>query len=87
MKSILHGTRMSDNCYVFFPSRLTCHPTSINNVDLWLKRLGHVNFRNLLKLANSHIINGIPKLEKPKNPVCGPCQIGKQIRVSHKNQI
>ena len=49
--------------------------------------MGLVNVKDLLKLENSQIVNGIPKLEKPKNPVCGPCQIGKQIRVSHKNQI
>ena len=77
-KSILHGTSTFDNCYDLFPSsHLTCHLATINNVDFWHKRLGHVNFKDLLKLENSKIVNGIPKLRKPENPVCGPCQTGK----------
>ena len=73
-RSILHGTCTSDNCYGLFPSsNLICHSTNINNVDLWHKILGHVNFKYLLKLTNFQVVNGIQKLGKPENPVCGPC--------------
>ncbi|RVW49720.1 Retrovirus-related Pol polyprotein from transposon TNT 1-94 [Vitis vinifera] len=52
--------------------------------SLTLKRLGHLNYRDLMKVANNEVIKGIPKLGKPSNPICGPCQKGKQTRSTHK---
>ncbi|RVW18919.1 Retrovirus-related Pol polyprotein from transposon TNT 1-94 [Vitis vinifera] len=46
--------------------------------------LGHLNYRDLMKVANNEVIKGIPKLGKPSNPICGPCQKGKQTRSTHK---
>ncbi|RVW90629.1 Retrovirus-related Pol polyprotein from transposon RE2 [Vitis vinifera] len=51
---------------------------------LTLKRLGHLNYHDLMKVANNEVIKGIPKLGKPSNPICGPCQKGKQTRSTHK---
>ncbi|RVW35263.1 Copia protein [Vitis vinifera] len=46
--------------------------------------LGHLNYHDLMKVANNEVIKGIPKLGKPSNPICGPCQKGKQTRSTHK---
>ena len=35
-------------------------------------------------MAKNEIIIGLPKCLKAINVVCGPCQIGKQIKSSHK---
>ncbi|RVW15001.1 Copia protein [Vitis vinifera] len=48
----------------------------IESIDLWHRRLGHLNYRDLMKVANNEVIKGIPKLGKPSNPICGPCQKG-----------
>ena len=37
-----------------------------------------------MKIVNTGAVKGIPKLNKKHDGVCGPCQLGKQKRVSHK---
>ena len=63
---------------------LVCGSSKIESIDLWHRRLGHLNYRDLMKVANNEVIKGIPKLGKPSNPICGPCQKGKQTRSTHK---
>ena len=77
--------RTADNCYVVATeSKMTCHTTMIIDMDLWHQCLGHVNHTDLDSLAKNEIILGLPKRLKTPHAVCGPCQIGKQIRSSHK---
>ena len=61
-----------------------CGSSKIESIDLWHRRLGHLNYRDLMKVANNEVIKGIPKLGKPSNPICGTCQKGKQTRSTHK---
>ena len=79
---VLEGSRSSDNCYKLIHSH-TCHTTSLDNIDLWHKKLGHLNFKNLTKIVNAGVVRGIPPLSKKEPEVCGPCQIGKQVKLSH----
>ncbi|RVW32374.1 Retrovirus-related Pol polyprotein from transposon TNT 1-94 [Vitis vinifera] len=88
---VMIGLRTSDNCYAvlsksfyLFSSSLMCGSSKIESIDLWHRRLGHLNYRDLMKVANNVVIKGIPKLGKPSNPTCGPCQKGKQTRSTHK---
>ncbi|MGG6712883.1 UNVERIFIED_CONTAM: GAG-pre-integrase domain-containing protein, partial [Salmonella enterica subsp. enterica serovar Weltevreden] len=60
-----------------------CLNASEDNAYLWLRRLGHVNYRLLHKLASKHLIDGLPKLKLHKN-VCGACMKSKMTRASHK---
>ena len=83
--NVLHGVRTSDNCYfVATESKMTCHTAMISDINLWHQRLGHVNHTDLDNLAKNEIIIGLPKRLKATNVVCGPCQIGKQIKSSYK---
>ena len=41
---ILEGSRLSDNCYKLIHS-YTCHTTSLNIIDLWHQKLGHLILR------------------------------------------
>nr|XP_011459700.1 PREDICTED: uncharacterized protein LOC105350050 [Fragaria vesca subsp. vesca] len=52
--------------------------------DLWHRRLGHVNFQDLLKLSNQGIVRGLPKLKGKTDKICGGCKVGKQTRSAHK---
>ena len=79
---VLEGSQSSDNCYKLIHSH-TCHTTSLNNIDLWHQKLGHLNFKNLTKIVNAGVVRGIPPLSKKEPEVCGPCQIGKQVKLSH----
>ena len=41
---------------------------------------------NCYKLLHPHtcVVRGIPKLKKKQLAICGSCQLGKQLTVSHK---
>ena len=80
---VLEGARSIDNCYKLLQSH-TCPTTSFDEIEIWHQMLGHLNYKNLTKIVNTGAIRGIPKLGIKKNRVCGPCQLGKQLKVSHK---
>ena len=73
---VLERSRSFDNCYKLIQSH-TCHTTSLDNIDFWHQKLGHLNFKNLIKIVNTYVVIGIPSLRKKEPRVCGPCQIGK----------
>lgn len=82
--TVMHGTRTSDNCYGILPTNdITCHSTLLSDTKLWHQRLGHINYKDLSILTKHELVRGVPKLSKPKNHICGPCQLGKQIKASH----
>lgn len=57
------------------------------NLELWHKRLGHMNTRNLVNLVHASIVCGIPKLEGRSDDVCKAYNQGKQVRVHHKKVV
>ena len=82
---VLKGSRSLDNCYTL-TQKFTCHASSssFNITDLWHEKLGHINFKNFKKIANAGLICGIPKLGKELLGKCESCQLGKQLKISHK---
>lgn len=82
---VLEGVRTSDNCYgVFLNSNYVCNSAKIDVTNFCHQRLGHMNYKNLSKLAKKELVDGLHKLEQIYNTVCGPCQQDKQHRVNHK---
>ena len=78
------GIRTTNNCYGLTPSISNkCFSAKIDQVDLWHQRLGHANHKQLEKISKCDAIVGLPKFEKIDNCICGPCQIGKQIKSKH----
>lgn len=57
-----------------------------NNEDSWLwhRRLSHVHFDLLNKIASKNLVVGLPKIKFLKDKLCDACQIGKKTRVSFK---
>lgn len=53
---------------------------------LWHRRLGHINFDNLVKMSSKEDVRHIPKITKPANTISEQCQKGKQTRVSFKTK-
>lgn len=83
--NVMHGTRTSDNCYGIIPSdNMSCHSTKLDEIDLWHQRLGHINYKELSTLTKKELIRGVPRLSRPSNHICGPCQMGNQTRAIHK---
>lgn len=83
---MLTGLRSKDNCYCANAREATddkvCHKASNDVLELWHKRLGHMNFRDLLKLSAP--MRGLPKLGGKQEGACEGCKSGKQTRSPHK---
>ncbi|XP_043699838.1 uncharacterized protein LOC122650492 [Telopea speciosissima] len=40
---------------------------------LWHKRLGHINFDNLVKISSKNVVRDMPKINKPVESICSSC--------------
>ncbi|GJT78121.1 putative ribonuclease H-like domain-containing protein, partial [Tanacetum coccineum] len=52
--------------------------------NLWHRRLGHVNFKNLNRLVKGNLVRGLPTKLFQNDHTCVACQKGKQTKVSCK---
>jgi hypothetical protein len=85
---LMGGERTADNCFGL-PSLTTdpqifCNKATIDDSELWHRRLGHLNFSDMLKITGREIVKDLPKMEKTGKGICGFCQLGKQTRAAHK---
>ena len=46
--------------------------------------MGHLNFENLVKVSENHVVKGMPKIIKPSNLVCKHFQHEKQTKVNFR---
>src|SRR6187397_1120154 len=54
---------------------------------LWHKRMSHLNFKTLNRLAKKELVVGLPKTSFRKDGICSACQMGKQSKISFKSKI
>lgn len=81
------GVRTSDNVYILNKIQEDkCYLSQTDESWLWHKRLGNTSFDNLININKINAVRDIPKLFKPNQGVCGPCQHGKQTRTNHKTK-
>ncbi|XP_062106271.1 uncharacterized protein LOC133817703 [Humulus lupulus] len=80
--SILTGSRIADNCYAL-STQIKCQRVFLDKPDLWHYRLGHLNYRDLKRIVKLRVVRGVLELKVNRDRLCGPCQLGKQIRASH----
>ncbi|CAA0834065.1 Zinc knuckle (CCHC-type) family protein, partial [Striga hermonthica] len=81
---VLTGSRSMDNCYlVDFNEK--CLFSNVSEPEIWHQRLGHIGYSHLVKLTNARVVRGVPKIAMKDQPICEPCQLGKQTRTSHKS--
>ena len=78
---VMEGKRSPYNCYLLTYSGM-CFITALNNSNIWHRRLGHISHKSLSETLAADAV--LLKLKIIHEKVCGPCQIGKQIRKSHK---
>ena len=48
-----------------------CTSAKLDLTKLWHRRLGQINYRDLVHLVNSEKVRGIPKLSGEPKPICG----------------
>jgi hypothetical protein len=57
-----------------------------DEIWLWHKRMGHINFDNLVKIRRREIVREMPKISKPTNNLCKHCLQVKQTRTKFKSK-
>nr|GEY74643.1 putative ribonuclease H-like domain-containing protein [Tanacetum cinerariifolium] len=67
---------------------LTCRfeTTTIDESNLWHRRLGHINFKTINKLVKGNLVRGLPIKVYENNNTCVACKKGKQHRASCKTK-
>nr|GFA41362.1 ribonuclease H-like domain-containing protein [Tanacetum cinerariifolium] len=71
------------------PSRdLTCLFTkaTLDESNLWHRKLGHINFKTMNKLVKGNLVRGLPSKVFENNHTCVACKKGKQHRASCKTK-
>ena len=81
------GTRTSRNLYTLTEtSNGSCLLGKEDEDWLWHKRLGHINFDNLVKICSKGAIRDIPSIKKPPSIIYSSCQKGKLTRSIFKTK-
>ena len=79
--------RRKGNIYIldFELQKTACCLAAVDaDPTIWHRRLGHAHMDLLKKLSSKELVRGLPKLKYAKTEVCSACQLGKQIRSTHK---
>ncbi|CAA0810919.1 Unknown protein, partial [Striga hermonthica] len=79
---VLTGSRSTDNCYLVNVNE-KCLFSNVSEPEICHQRLGHIGYSHLVKLTNTGVVRGVPKIAMKDQPICEPCQLGKQTRTSH----
>ncbi|GJY34691.1 putative ribonuclease H-like domain-containing protein [Tanacetum coccineum] len=67
---------------------LTClfAKATIDESNLWHRRLGHINFKTMNKLVRGNLVRGLPSKLFENDQTCVACQKGKQHKASCKTK-
>nr|GEV30938.1 ribonuclease H-like domain-containing protein [Tanacetum cinerariifolium] len=67
---------------------LTClfAKATIDESNLWHRRLGHINFKTMSKLVKGNFVRGLPTKVLENDNTCVACKKGKQHRASCKTK-
>ncbi|GKF38653.1 putative ribonuclease H-like domain-containing protein, partial [Tanacetum coccineum] len=59
----------------------------LDELMLWHRRLGHINFKNINKLVKDNLVRGFPTKHFENDQTCVACLKGKQHRASCKSKV
>nr|GEV31793.1 ribonuclease H-like domain-containing protein [Tanacetum cinerariifolium] len=68
---------------------LTClfAKATLDESNLWHRRLGHVNFKTINKLVKGNLVRGLPSKVFTNDNSCVACKKGKHNRASYRSKI
>ncbi|GKB87988.1 putative ribonuclease H-like domain-containing protein [Tanacetum coccineum] len=80
-----------DNMHIFYLKNVfplgdfTClfAKATIDESNLWHRRLGHINFKTMNKLVKENLVRGLPSKLFENDHTCVACQKGKQHKASY----
>ena len=64
-----------------------CFISQNDNSWLWHKRLSHLNFDNIVKISQTEVVRGMPKISKLVNKLCGSCQHENHVRTNFETKV
>jgi hypothetical protein len=64
---IAKGVRTENNVYVLKEYKEECHLRKFDEIWLWHRRIGHLNFDHIVKMNNEGVVKYLPKISKPHN--------------------
>ncbi|GKD23131.1 putative ribonuclease H-like domain-containing protein, partial [Tanacetum coccineum] len=67
---------------------LTClfAKATLDESNLWHRRLGHINFKTMNKLVRGNLVRGLPSKIFENDHTCVACQKGKKHKTSYKTK-
>jgi hypothetical protein len=83
---VAKGIRIENNVYVLKENREECHLSRHDESWLWHRRIEHLNFDHLIKLKKLEAVKDLPRISKPQDSMCKPCQVGKQNMTQFKSK-
>ncbi|GAA0139491.1 hypothetical protein LIER_01021 [Lithospermum erythrorhizon] len=60
-QTVMKGVRSADNCYLWTSVKALVSRKD-EDAELWDKKLGHTNYRNIQQLLSKEAIRGLPTL-------------------------
>ncbi|GJR80379.1 putative nucleotidyltransferase, ribonuclease H [Tanacetum coccineum] len=90
LKVLRHNNMYSfDLKNVVHSGGLTClfAKATIDESNLWHRRLGHINFKIMNKLVRGNLVRGLPSKFFENDHTCVACQKGKQHKASCKTKL
>lgn len=76
--------RIVENSYTINPSSkpsLNCIRAKFDVIELWNRRLGHINYEDLVHIENKDLVRGIPKLSGQPKIICRECMKDKRFSI------
>jgi hypothetical protein len=87
VKLVTTTIRTSRNIYVLSEiGNEKCCLGKEDEVWLWHRRMGYINFDNLVKVKKKEVVTEMPQIMKPTNTLCKNCQHGKQTKTRFKSK-
>jgi hypothetical protein len=83
---VAKGIRTDTIVYVLKEDKEECHLRKHDEIYLWHKILGHLNFDHLIKLKILEAVKDLPRISKTQDSVCKPCKVGKLTRTQFKSK-
>ena len=81
------STRTPNNIYILNDiGKESCCLEKEDESWIWHKRMGHINFNNLVNIRKKEVVREMSEITKLANVICKHCQHGKQTKVGFKTK-
>nr|GEU89744.1 putative ribonuclease H-like domain-containing protein [Tanacetum cinerariifolium] len=84
LKTCSQSSKCSNSSLKFTAAKASV--ATIDESNLWHRRLGHVNFKTINKLVKGNLVRGLPTKVFENNDTCVACKKGKQHRAFCKTK-